>query len=121
MKSEAINALDGLHKLALRNVTLEGDLTGPCMTQIVCSSLQTELRTVLARPPPALTSILVPHMPDAVVPRAVLGIDLPKVTEVVRACPGAPRWKVLRETGGLYGWASHCLIRGLVRAVPCRD
>ena len=74
VRAEAINALDGLQKLALGRVTIEGDLTGPCLTQIVCLSLQTQLRTALARPPPALASILVPHELNAVVPQAVLGI-----------------------------------------------
>ena len=68
VRAAAINALNGLKKLALRRVTVHGDLTGPCLTQIVCSSLETQLPTVLARPPPALTSILVPHRRNAVVP-----------------------------------------------------
>ena len=116
VRAEAINALDGLQKLALGSVTIEGDLTGRCLTEIVCLSLQTQLRTVLARPPPALASILVPHESYEVVPRAVLGISVPRVTEVVRACPGAPRWRVSHDIC-LY----HSRMRYLVRAVPCRD
>ena len=117
VRAEAINALSGLQKLALKDVTLEGDLTGPCLTEIICSSLQTQLLTVLARPPPALASILVPHKLNAVVPFAVLGVDIPWATAVVRACPGAPCWKVSHETYGAQGDRRG---RGLVRAVPCR-
>ena len=125
VRAEAINAFKGLQKLALGGVTLEGHLTGPCLTQIVCSSRRTQLLTVLARPPPALTSILVPHMRNAVVPRAVLGIDVPRVTEVVRACPGGPRWKVSHESCKLWVWEWECMvcidelcIDGLIKAVP---
>ena len=102
---------------------MEGDLTGPCLTQIVCLSLQTQLLTVLARPPPALKSVLVPyfHMRNAVVPRAVLGIDVPGATEVVRACPAGPRWKVSHETCRLQDWNHFGSIDRLVRAVRCRD
>ena len=95
VRAEAINALQ---KLALGRVTIDGDLTGPCLTQIVCLSLQTQLRTSLVRPPPALASVLVPHELSAVVPQAVLGIDVPWGTAVVRAGPGAPCWKVSHET-----------------------
>ena len=108
VRAEAINALDGLQKLALGCVTIEGDLTGPCLTEIVCLSLQTQLRTVLARPP------LVPHS-HTVVPRAVLGISVPRVTEVVRACPGAPRWTISHDIS-MYRSQMYYL----VRAVPCR-
>ena len=55
VRAEAISALSGLQELALGCVTLEGDLTGPCLTQIVCSSLQAQLLTVLARPLWSLT------------------------------------------------------------------
>ena len=121
VRAGAINALDGLQTLALRHVTLEGYLTGARLTQIVCSSLQTQLLTVLARPPPALASILVPHMLNAFVPRAVLGIDIPWGTNMLRAFPGAPLWKVSRETCRFRNWHNYSLIRGMVRAVPCRD
>ena len=122
VRAEAINALDGLQKLALRQVTLEGDLTGPRLTQIVCLSLRTRLVTVLARPPPALTSVLVPHMLTAVVPRTVLGFDIPSKTKVVRACPGGPRWKVSSESCELWDWHYINCPRPLTRlvvAVPC--
>ena len=123
VRAEAINAFNGLRKLALGRVTVEGDLAGPCLTQIVCASLQAQLLTVLARPPPALTSILVPHRLNAVVPRAVLGIDVPRVTEVVCACPGAPRWTVSHESRKLFFWDPHNFewIQGLITAVPCID
>ena len=123
VRAEAINALTGLQSLALGHVTIEGDLTGPRLTQIVCLSLQTQLLTVLARPPPALASILVPHMLDAVVPQAVLGVDVPWPwqTKVVRAWPGGPRWKVTHEACELHDWHSHRLYRRLVRAVPCQE
>ena len=122
VNAEAINALDGLQKLALRHVTMEGDLTGPRLTQIVCLSLRTRLLTVLARPPPALASVLVPHVIKAVVPQAVLGVHVPWGTAVVSACPGGPRWEVSHKTCQLWDW--HNLlggqICGLVTAVPCR-
>ena len=118
VRAEAINALDGLQKLALKDVTLEGDLTGPCLSEIVCASLQTQLLTVLARPAPALTSILVPHRVSAVVPQAVLGIDVPWGTAVMRACPGAPAWKV---SHGACFFRIHRNVHGLVTAVPCQD
>ena len=118
VRAEAINVLDSLQTLALKRVTVQGDLTGPRLTEIVCLDLQTQLCTVLARPPPALASILVPHEGHEVVPRAVLGIDVPRVTEVVRACPGGPCWKVSHETC----WCrSHYRVCGLVTAVPCGD
>ena len=88
IEARAINALHGLQELALGGCIMEGDLTGPCLTQIVCLSLLTQLHTVLARPPPALTSVLVPYTLDAVVPRAVLGIDVPSETKLVPC--GAP-------------------------------
>ena len=117
VRAEAINILDGLQKLALKRVTVPGDLTGPRLTEIVCLDLQTQLRTVLARPPPAMASVLVFYECNAVVPRAVLGIDVPLGTAVVRACPGGPSWKVSHETCGHR--RSH--VRALVSAVPCRD
>ena len=118
VRADAINALDGLQKLALKDVTLEGDLNGPCLSEIVCASLQTQLLTVLARPPPALASALVPYKLNAVVPHAVLGIDVPWCTTVVRACPGGPCWKVMHEA---CSFQMHRRVHGLVRAVPCRD
>ena len=120
VSAAAINVLNGLETLALGLATVEGDLTGPCLTQIVCLSLQTQLPTLLARPPPALTSILVPHRLNAVVPRAVLGIELPSVTEVVRVGPGAPRWKVSHESCKLRVWEGHecVLVDGLTKVVP---
>ena len=120
VKAEALNAFKGLQILALGRVTLEGDLTGPCLTQIVCSNLQTQLPTVLARPPPALTSIIIPHTLNAVVPRAVLGIDVSTVTEVVRTCPGGPRWEVSRERckHGVWHWHNYVCIEGMIKAVP---
>ena len=123
VRAEAINALDGLQKLALRHVTLEGNLTGPHLKQIVCLSLRTRLVTVLARPPPALTSVLVSHMLTEVVPQAVLGVDVSWRTEAVAACPGGPRWKVSHETCKVWNWNSHNHgpITRLVKAVPCRD
>ena len=118
VRAEAINALDGLQKLALKDVTIEGDLTGPCLSEIVCASLQTQLLTVLARPPPALASILVPHVLDAVVPKLSLALMY----------PGAPQL-CARALGRLLGRSrmspaasnSHRHVHGLVRAVPCRD
>ena len=123
VRAAAINALNGLEKLALRRVTKDGDLTGPCLTQFVCSSLETQLPTVLARSPPALTSILIPHRLNAVVPRAVLGIELPKVTEVVRGWPGAPPWKVSHESCKLRVWEGHDYVPivGLIKVVPFKD
>ena len=121
VRAEAINAIRGLQKLALKGVTLQGDLTGPSLMDIICSGLQTQLRTVLARPPPALASILVPHRVGAVVPRAVLGIDVPwapEVPAVVRAFPGAPAWKI---SHGACFFRMHRNVHGLVTAVPCRD
>ena len=123
VRAEAINALNGLQKLALGRVTVEGDLTGPCLTQIVCSSLQTQLLTVLARPPPALTSILVPHTLNAVVPRAVLGIDVPRVTDSGARMPwGAPLEGL---TGELELWVweryDYVIIDGLIKLVPFKD
>ena len=123
VRAEAINALTGLEKLALRRVIVLGDLTGPCLTQIVCSSLETRLPTVLAWPPPALSSILVPHRLNAVVPEAVLGIALPKVTGVVCVWPGAPRWKVSHESCKLRVWEGHDYVPivGLIKVVPFKD
>ena len=123
VRAEAINALSGLQSLALGHVTIEGDLTGPCLKQIVCLSLHTQLLTVLARPPPALASILVPHALNSVVPRAVLGVDVPWPwqTKVVRAWPGGPRWKVSHEACELLDWHSHHIYHRLVRAVPCPE
>ena len=119
VKADAINALSGLQKLALEDITLEGDLSGPCLTEIVCSSLKTQLLTVLARPPPALASVFVPYKLNAVVPHAVLNIHAPRGTAVVRACPGWACWKVSHETHGSQSNRRHG--RGLVRAVRCQD
>ena len=123
VRAAAINALHGLQELALGRVTVNGDLTGPCLTQIFCLSLQTQLPTVLARPPPALTSMLVPHTLNAVVPRGILGIELPDVTEVVRVCPGAPRWKLSQVSCKRRVWEryDYVTIDGLIKLVPLRD
>ena len=121
--AEAINALPFLQELALRDVVIHGFLTGPCLTQIVCLTPRTQLRLVLARPPPALTSVLVPlERMETVVPRSVLGVDVPRETEAVRACPAGPRWVVSQEAcQGLWDWHSIVPMNGLVRAVRCRD
>ena len=121
IEAEAINTLHGLQELALGDAVIHGDLTGPRLTQIVCLTPRTQLLTVLARPPPALTSILVPCMLYAEVPRAVLGIDVPRETEVVRASPAGPRWKVSHDTCALRDWHADVPVNVLVRAVRCRE
>ena len=122
IRADAINALSGLQTLALEHVTIEGYLTGPCLTQIVCLSLVTRLLTVLARPPPALTSVLVPHRATDVVPKTVLGRNVSKWTEVTRACPGGPGWKISFESCELWDrhYQSLRLFTRLLKAVPYR-
>ena len=125
VKAEAINAITGLQTLALGAVTLEGDLTGPRLTQMVCLHNRTHYggSSVLARPPPALTTVLVPGMLAAEVSQDVLGIEVPSMTKVVRACPGGPLWKVSSEACELWDWCSpnEGPIYGLVKAVRCRE
>ena len=122
IEAETINTLHGLQELALRDVIIHGDLTGPRLTQIVCLNPQTHLLTMLASPPPALTSVLVACMLSGMPPRAVLGIDMPREAEVVRACPAGPRWVVSQDTcQGLRDWHDFVPINVLVRAVRCRD
>ena len=123
IRADVINTLSGLQTLALKDVTIEGYLTGPRLTQIVCLSLLTRLLTVLARPPPALTSVLVPHVPTDVVPQAVLGMHVSVWTEVMRACPGGPGWKVSFESCELLDWhhMSPRHFTRLLKAVPYKD
>ena len=123
IEADAINAITGLQTLALGAVTLKGDLTGPRLTQVVCLHNRTNYpggATMLARPPPALATVLVPGMFAAEVSHYVLGIEVPSMTKVVRACPGGPQWKVScelwdrcnRNEGPIYG---------LVKAVRCTE
>ena len=95
--AESINALNGLKDLALGYASIDGALTGPCLTQIVCLH-GAQLPMVLANPPAALSTILVPHRPDAVVPQSVLGLEVPRKTETVCTCPGGPRWTISHGT-----------------------
>ena len=127
VRAEVIDALAGLKNLALGCVTIEGDLTGPYLTQINCLSLQTRLPSVLARPPPALTSVLIPHMTYEVVSAAVLGIGVPQntghwpQTMPVCACPGGPRWTISHETCALRDLRNRMTFERVIKAVRCME
>ena len=127
IRAGVINALTGLKLLALTHVAVEGDLIGPYLTQIVCPSLHTRLPSVLARPPPALTSILFPIMADEVDFAAVLGIRLPQKmghwppSMPVSACPGGPRWMISYDIYTISHSYNQTDGKILTKAVRCMD
>ena len=128
IQAGVINALTGLKILALTRIALEGDLTGPNLTQIVCPSLQTRLRSVLARPPPALTSIFVPIMAYEVDFAAVLGIRLPQEgmghwppPMPVSACSGGPRSMISRDIYTISHSYNQTDGKVMTKAVRCMD
>ena len=119
VKAEAINAITGLHTLALRDVAIKGYLTNPHLTQLVCLSAGTQLLNVLARPRPALASVLVPyHTHDTWLPQLVLGISISSKTNVVRACGGGPHWKVSSKPCMLWDSHKNSAINRLLEVVP---
>ena len=130
LRAEDINALDGLQDLALGHVMLDGDLTGPCLTQIVClrigddlhpclteifcEGLHKQIPALLVRPPAALVSILVPQRFDGLEPERC------RCWDTVLACPGGPCWKLSHESSNLWDWHDFQILSGLVKAVPCK-
>ena len=120
VKAEAINAITRLETLALRDVAIKGYLTNPHLTQLVCLSAGTQLMNVLARPPPALASIVVPyHTHSTWCPQVVLGISISSKTDVVRARRGGPHWKVSSEPCMLWDSHKNSAIDRLLKVVRC--
>ena len=131
IRAEDINALDALQDLALGYVMLDGALTGPCLTQlvclriadalhpclteIVCEGLHKQIPAVLVRPPAALVSILVVQRCRGLEPEQY------RYWDTVLACPGGPCWKLSHETSELWDWHDYSTLSGLVKAMPCKS